>query len=180
MSTTLHEPGPFPGALAISHRILRGLVVLNGVFGLGILALLIASLVAEGPVMGALGVKSAQGSDTLIRGMRLIMAVGIASVPMAHVILSRLLAIVNTVRAGDPFLVKNAERLQTIAWLVLGLELLHLLVGAIAANSASSAQPLDINWSFSITPWLAVLLLFVLGRVFEHGARLRADLEGTV
>ena len=63
---------------------------------------------------------------------------------------------------------------------MLGLELLHLVIGAIAAQSASSVQPLDINWSFSITPWIAVLLLFVLARVFDHGARMRADLEGTV
>ena len=58
--------------------------------------------------------------------------------------------------------------------------LLHLLVGAIAAGSASSPQPLDIDRSFSVTPWIAVLLLFVLARVFDHGARMRADLEGTV
>lgn len=170
----------FPGALALSRRVLRVLVIANFVYGFLILALLVASLVAEGPVMGALGVKSVEDSDRMIRGMRLIMLAGIASVPIAHVILTRLLAIVDTVRAGDPFVVANAGRLQTIAWSVLGLELIHLLVGAIAASSASSAQPLDINWSFSVTPWIAVLLLFVLARVFDHGARMRADLEGTV
>ena len=180
MIATPQAPGPFPDALALSRRVLRGLVYVNGAYGVGILALLIASLVAEGPVMRALGVRSAEGSDTLIRGGRFIMIIGIASVPIAHVVLSRLLAIVESVRTGDPFLVENGARLQTIAWLVLGLELLHLTVGAIAATSASSAQPLDIHWSFSITPWIAVLLLFVLARVFAHGARLRADLEGTV
>lgn len=97
-----------------------------------------------------------------------------------HAILRRLLAMIDTVRAGDPFVVENAGRLQTIAWSVLGLELLHLVIGAIAAKSASLLQPLDINWSFSITPWIAVLLLFVLARVFDHGAHMRADLEGTV
>jgi hypothetical protein len=34
--------------------------------------------------------------------------------------------------------------------------------------------------AFSFAPWLAVLLLFVLAGVFAHGARMRADLEGTV
>ena len=180
MTPTPVASGPFPGALAISRRVLRGLVVLNGVYGLGILVLLVASLVAEGWVMSALGVTSTEGRATLARGMRLIMVAGIASVPIAHVILGRLLAIVDTVRDGDPFVLENGARLQTIAWLVLGLELLHLMVGAIVATSGSSAQPLDINWSFSFTPWIAVLLLFVLARVFEHGARMRADLEGTV
>ena len=42
------------------------------------------------------------------------------------------------------------------------------------------ALGIHIDWSFSFTPWVAVLLLFVLARVFEHGARMRADLEGTV
>ena len=42
------------------------------------------------------------------------------------------------------------------------------------------SQPLDLDWSFSVTGWLAVLLLFVLARVFDHGTRMRDDLEGTV
>jgi hypothetical protein len=75
---------------------------------------------------------------------------------------------------------ENAGKLRTIAWSVLGLELLHLAVGVVAAIASSESAPLDINWSFSLTRWLAVLLLFVLASVFEHGARLREDLEGTV
>jgi len=169
-----------PGALSLSRTVLRALVVANVIYGLGILALLVASLVAEGPLFTALGVKQGEGMDRMIRGMRFIAVAGLAAVPIAHVILARLLAIVDTVRAGDPFVVPNAARLQTIAWCVLGLEGLHLLIGAVAATSASSVQPLDIDWSFSVTPWIAVLLLFVLARVFDHGARMRADLEGTV
>ena len=41
-------------------------------------------------------------------------------------------------------------------------------------------HPLDVEWSFSLTRWLTVLLLFVRARVFEHGARMRDDLLGTV
>jgi hypothetical protein len=171
---------PDPRALSLSRLVLRALVVANALYGLAILAILVASLVAEGPLFTALGVKQAEGADRMIRGMRLIAVAGIAAVPIGHLILARLLAIVDTVRAGDPFVVQNAARLQTIAWCVLGLEGLHLVIGAIAATSASSVQPLDIDWNFSVTPWIAVLLLFVLARVFDHGARMRADLEGTV
>jgi hypothetical protein len=85
-----------------------------------------------------------------------------------------------TVRAGDPFVAENARRLHEIAGAVLVLELLHLAVGAIAKSDAFAARGIHIDWSFSFTPWVAVLLLFVLARVFEHGARMRADLEGTV
>jgi hypothetical protein len=112
--------------------------------------------------------------------MRMVMIIGIAAVPVAYVVLSRLRAIVDTVREGDPFVAANARRLQTIAWAYLGLELLHTAVGVVAASAGSEAQPLDIHWRFSVTPWVAMLLLFVLARVFDHGARMRADLEGTV
>ncbi len=171
---------PSQNALTYSRRALSVLVAVNLVYGAGIIVLLVASLVAEGPVMAALGVRPAPDSATMILGMRMIMVVGIGSVPLAHVMLTRLLAIVDTVRAGDPFIIENGRRLHTIAWALLAMQVLHVIVGIVAAGSRSQAQQLDIDWSFSLAPWIAVLLLFVLARVFEHGARMRADLEGTV
>ena len=168
------------GPLSVTRRVLRTLVILNVVYGLAILVLLLASFLAEAWVTRALGVLPVEGSGSFVRGMRLIAVAGIASVPIGHIILQRLLAIVDTVREGDPFVVENAARLQSIAWSVVVLELLHLVVGAIAATTASSAQSLDIDWSFSLTRGIAVLMLFVLARVFDQGARMRADLEGTV
>jgi hypothetical protein len=168
----------FPSALSTTATVLRALIVLNLVLGAGILALFVASLVARDAVFAALGMDITNAR--LIEGGRLIMVIGIGSAPLAHVLLTRLLAIVETVKFGDPFVADNARRVQTIAWALLGLEVLHLAVGAIAAAASSKAQPLDINSDFSITGWLAVLLLFVLARVFEHGTRMREDLEGTV
>jgi len=170
----------YPDALAVSRRVLRVLINLNLLMGVLILGLLIASLVAESLVMEALGVRPVGDSSSLIMGMRVIMVIGICAVPIAHVVLTRLNAIVETVRAGDPFVAENAVRLQTIAWSVLGLELLHFAVGAVAASASSEEHPLDIDWNFSVTRWLAVLLCFVLARVFERGTRMREDLEGTV
>ena len=171
---------PAPRALSLSRLFLRVLVVANVLYGLGIVVLLVSTLVAEGPVFRALGVKPAEGADRMMRGMRLIAVVGLAGVPIGHLILTRLIAIVDTVRAGDPFIIANAQRLQNIAATLLGIQLLHLVIGFVIARTKSQVQQLDIDWSFSITPWLVVLLLFVLARVFEHGARMRADLEGTV
>jgi hypothetical protein len=173
-------PQPHPRALEASRRVLRALLGLNIVYGAGILALLCASLAAPDFVFRALGVTTAPGRDALVRGTRAIMVVGVAGAVAAHVILTQLLAIVDTVRHGDPFVTGNASRLQTIAWWMLGAELLRLLVVGIARVASTLAQTLDIDWSFSFTPWIAVLLLFVLARVFDHGARMRADLEGTV
>jgi DUF2975 family protein len=173
-------PKSYPDGLALSRRILRAVIALNLLMGFLILVLLIASLVAEGPVMGALGVPAASSSSTLILGMHLIMVIGIAVVPVVHFVLTRLLTIVETVKLGNPFVTANAARLRSIAWAVLGLELTHFVVGAIAASVSSAAVPLNIGWGFSLTSWLVVLLLFVLARVFEQGALMRQDLEGTV
>ena len=171
---------PYESALRVSRRVLRALLVVNVVYGLAIVALLVASFVSEDLVMTALGVKPAVDREIMVRGMRLVAFVGILAVPLVQIVLTRLLSIVDTVRSGDPFILENAQRLQNIAATLLGIQVLHLVVGVIAARTKSQAQQLDIDWSFSITPWLAVLLLFVLARVFEHGARMRADLEGTV
>jgi hypothetical protein len=170
----------YSDALTLTRRLLRVLITLNLLMGIGILALLVATLVAPGPVMGALGVPEAGRNGGLVVGARLIMLLGIAAVPITHVVLTRLRTIVHTVGDGDPFVSQNAARLQRIAWAVLGLEVLHLAVGAVAAVASTDRTPLDVGWSFSFTPWLVVLLLFVLARVFEQGARMREDLAGTV
>lgn len=165
-------------AIAASRIAVKALVAVNLLAGALILALLVASLLAPELLFTALG---ADATDPRwILGGRLIMVIGVASVALTHLLLTRLLAIVETVRSGDPFVSSNAARLQTTAWALLGLEVLHLTVGAVARSISSAAHPLDIDGSFSVTRWLAVLLLFVLARVFEHGARMRDDLEGTV
>ncbi len=108
------------------------------------------------------------------------MLVGIGSAPLAHLLLTRLLAIVDTVRFGDPFVADNAARLQTTAWALLGLELLHLAVGAIAASASTDCSAPRHRLELFNYAVARVLLLFVFARVFEHGTRMRDDLEGTV
>lgn len=169
----------FPSALSASRMALRLLIVGNLLFGGLVLALFIASLIAEDWVFTALGVRLDGSDANLILWMRTVMVIGIGSVPFTHVVLTRLLAIVETVRLGDPFVGENAARLKAMAWAVLGLELLHLAVGVLAVGPLANSQ-LDLRWSFSIIPWLAVLLLFVLAQVFDDGARMRDDLTGTV
>lgn len=164
--------------LTLSRAVLRLLIGLNIAAGVLILALLIASLAAGPWTMRALGAPA--GPEALHTGMRLVMVVGILAVPLAHIVLSRLAAIVDTVRSDDPFVLANAARLKTIAWALLGLELLRLSVGAIAAAAAFRNAGINLGWSFEVTPWLSILLLFVLAAVFERGAAMRADLEGTV
>lgn len=168
-----------PTALQVTRRFLRALQVLNILYGAGVAVLFVASIVAKDWTFQALGMPVSPGSPLLAFG-RALMVVGVAGAALGHLILGRLLAIVDSVREGDPFVPRNAMRLQQLAWLVLGAELLHLVVGVIARTASASARPLDLDWSFSFTPWIAMLLLFVLARVFQQGTRMRADLEGTV
>ena len=171
---------PYGSALAISRRVLRALVGINVAYGVAIMALLTWSLFDGELVMDALDVAPAVDRGAMLRGMQLVAFIGILAVPLLHVILKRLLTIVDTVRAGDPFIVDNAFRLRIIAQTLFGIQILHLLIGFVISRTKSQVQQLDLDWSFSLTPWIAVLLLFVLARVFEQGARMRADLEGTV
>ena len=70
--------------------------------------------------------------------------------------------------------------MQAIAWVLLALQLLSLVIGAIAKAVSTPAHPLNLDAGFSINGWLAVLLTFLLARVFAEGTLMREDLEGTV
>jgi hypothetical protein len=166
-------------ALPLAHTALRILIVLNWLFGAGILALLIAMFAAETWTFTALGVAPSAIAEMSL-GMRAIPVLGLVAIPINDLVLRRLLAIVETVRGRDPFVTANAERLQAIAWALLGLQLLSMVIGAVADAISTPAHPFHVDAGFSVAGWLAVLLTFVLARVFAEGARMRDDLEGTV
>jgi hypothetical protein len=166
---------PNPAALNIARVALHILLILNWVYGAAILALLIYSFTNGARVMGALHI-----APSLFRGMQAVALLGLFSIPLYYVILRRLLEMVESVRAGDPFVGQNASRLQTIAWALLGLQVLGLVIGGIAKAVSTPAHPFHVDAGLSITGWLAVLLLFVLARVFAEGTRMRDELEGTV
>ena len=167
-------------ALAVARITLRLLILLNWIAGALILALLAISFQAEAWTWRALGVGAVHGHEGLVAGMRSMMVIGVVGVPVAYVVFSQLLRIVESVRAREPFSTENAGRLKVIAWALLALELLHICVVAIASAVSTREVPLRISGDFSLTGWLAILLLFVLAQVFLEGSRLREDLEGTV
>ena len=166
-------------ALPIAYVVLRILIVVNWLGGAAILALLVV-IPNEQWIMSAFKLSPSPEAERLVMGLRAVAVLGLAVVPLNFVVLQRLLAIVETVRAGDPFVAANASRLQAIAWMLLTLQLLSLVVGAIVRAISTPAHPLDIDAGFSINGWLAVLLTFLLARVFAQGALMREDLEGTV
>jgi Protein of unknown function (DUF2975) len=167
-------------ALPLARATLRTLIVLNGLLGAAILTLLIATIVAERWTFTALGVPPSAGIEPMMMGMRAIALLGLVAIPLNHVVLSRLTAIVDTVREGDPFLATNGSRLKAIAWVLLALQLLSLVIGGIGVAISTPAHPLHLDAGFSPGGWLAVILTFVLARVFAEGALMREDLQGTV
>ena len=166
-------------ALPIAHVVLRILIIVNCLGGAAILALLIVSP-NEQWIMSAFKLSPSPDAERLVMGLRAVAVLGLAVVPLNYSVLKRLLAIVQTVRAGDPFVAANAYRLQAIAWALLALQLLSVVIGTIAKTVSTPAHPVRIDAGFSINGWLAVLLTFLLARVFAEGARMREDLAGTV
>jgi hypothetical protein len=166
-------------ALPITHVLLRILVVVNWLGGAAILALLVV-MPNKQWIMSAFNLSPSPEAERIVMGLRAIAVLGLAVIPLNYVVLKKLLAIVDTVRAGDPFVAANASRLQAIAWVLFTLQILSLVIGAIAKAISTPAHPVDIDAGFSINGWLAVLLTFLLARVFAEGTLMREDLEGTV
>ncbi len=166
-------------ALPIANVLLRILIVVNWLGGAAILALLVIMPNRQW-IMSAFQLAPSPEAEQLVMGLRAIAVLGLVAIPLNHVVLKRLLAIVKTVRAGEPFVAVNASRLQAIAWVMLSLNLLSMVIGAIANAVSTPAHPLHLDAGFSINGWLAVVLTFVLAHVFAQGALMRADVEGTV
>jgi hypothetical protein len=167
-------------ALPVAYVTLRILIILNWLYAACLLVLLSYSFINEPFLMRALKLASPAENPGLVMGVRAIAALGILTVPINLGMLRRMMSMVDTARAGDPFVAANAYRLNTIAWLLLALQVIGLVIWWIGKAVSTPAHPLHLNAGFSPAGWLAVILTFVLARVFAEGALMRDDLEGTV
>lgn len=175
----MSTPTSSSAALPIAYVVLRTLIVLNWLMGAAILALLVF-MPNEQWIMSAFNLSPSPETQRLIMGLRAVAVLGLVGVPLNYAVLKRLLAIILTVREGDPFVAANARHLQAVAWSLLALQLLSVVIGAIGKAVSSPAHPVHLDAGFSINGWLAVILTFLLARVFAEGTRMREDLEGTV
>jgi hypothetical protein len=167
-------------ALPIAYVTLRILIVLNWLYGAAILGLIIFANTNRAWFMKAIDVPAGVDANAIMVGLTAIATLGLLAVPLNHLILTRLVRIVRTVSRGDPFVADNAYRINAIAWALLGLQVLSLIIGIIGKSISSKAFPLHLDAGFSTSGWLAVILMFVLARVFAEGTLMREDLEGTV
>jgi len=175
----MSKPISSSAAVPIARVVLRILVVVNLLGGVAILALLVVMPNRQW-IMSAFQLSPSPEAERLVMGLRAIAVLGLAAIPLNHIGLKRLLAMVETVREGDPFVAANATRLQTIAWVLVALNVLSIVIGAIARTVSTPAHPLHLDAGFSINGWLLVLLTFVLAHVFAQGTLLRKDFEGAV
>jgi hypothetical protein len=171
-----------PGSTAppVAYVSLRILIVVNWLYGAAILGLVIFANSYPAWFMKAIDGPPGMDPKPVMIALTAIASLGLLAVPLNHLILTRLLRMVETVRRGDPFVAANAYRLQAIAWALLALQVLSIVIGSIGKAISSRGFPIHLDAGFSASGWLAVILMFVLARVFAEGTLMREDLEGTI
>ena len=87
--------------------------------------------------------------------------------------------LVDTAITGDPFIIENGQRLRRIAWLVFLLDMVTR-VGTMTVAAIAATGPVPVSLPVSFTGLLVVMMILVLAHIFEHGSRLRSDLQGTI
>ena len=114
-----------------------------------------------------------------------LMLVGLVLVGLLFLFFGRLRAIIATVGKGDPFQPENADRLAQMGWIMVAVQLLTIPAAAAGVYLVSYFDDFE-SMTFSSDAGLDVggitltIILFILARVFRHGAAMREDLEGTV
>ena len=149
-------------------------VLLLAIGLLGVLAMALGDFVAVPD-----NLKIRESSDWLIVVILLLAAI---TLWLSGKFLQRLVSIIDTVAEGDPFVEANAERLVSMAWFSLAITGLTVLLEELGAWYDAMQEIGNESLSIEGAPEgiLLSLVLFILARVFRHGAAMRADLEGTV
>lgn len=109
-----------------------------------------------------------------------IFGIGLFIIGLAAAIMRKLLAIIGTVSEGDPFVRANAVRLKAIGWMMVVAQILGFPLYTAASQVAAEFGKHDLDGDMPIMGLLGILLTFVLAGVFEQGAAMREEMEGTV
>jgi len=121
--------------------------------------------------------------DTILGAALFLVAGGLICTIFVLLAVRATAGIVESAICGDPFVGDNAERLKRIGWLLLGVMVVQFLSTTMVvwiAPDNNIAGHIDGGSGPSLAGCLAVLLIFVLARIFRHGSEMRAELEGTV
>ncbi len=111
----------------------------------------------------------------------LVIAAGAICMALYALVLMLVGRIVDSAMAENPFVPKNANRLNAIGIVLLVLQGVGFFTRlAIFAMPQPLNQNLHIGFGMSLSGLFAALLVFVLAQIFHHGADMRAELEGTI
>ncbi|WP_379548842.1 DUF2975 domain-containing protein [Qipengyuania sp. DSG2-2] len=166
--------------LRTAHIALGFLNALN--WALGVMFVLLFAFLAIEP--DALPAKietefDPQQTGALVTWLWVSCAVTLATVPLAHVIFTRLRRMIRELQTGDVFSPSSIATLRTIALCMLGISVGDLVFG-LTSVKVSEQTGEYLGWSPSVSIWLVSGLLFILARIFEEGRAMREELEGTV
>lgn len=166
------------GVTRLLVHLIMGLVALGGV--------LLAVVSAVGPFFWTDAVailaneKPDIDSSKLLPLLLVIFAIGIFVFGLLWTMMRKLLAIIASVEEGNPFILANAMRLKAIGWTMIALELAGIPLAVTAGEVADMFGESATGYEFSFNGVLAILLVFILAGIFERGAEMREELEGTV
>lgn len=179
---------PFPAGnrdplLLIARIISIFLMVMMGI-AMGALAIGIpVVLVKQHAIVVELASEGLRADPAMvIAGIVGIMVNAIAALALTFAFLKTLNRVIDSVGAGEPFAAENSVRLTRMGWLALAIQAAAIPAGVIGAWLAHSSDRIDadVDIGFSGSGLVLALLLFILARVFRHGAALRSEVEGTV
>jgi magnesium-transporting ATPase (P-type) len=116
----------------------------------------------------------------LMPWLMVIFALLVMTIGLVWTMMRKLLAIIGSVENADPFVAANAIRLRAIGWLMVGVQIIGIPLATTAGHVADMFGDNDVGHDFPINGILAILLVFILAGIFERGAEMREELEGTV
>lgn len=160
--------------------------VLMGIAGAALVFAIPVLLFAQDSVNAELREEFGQAAEALpILPVIGVLLLALVVVALVFLFFGKLRHIIATVGEGDPFVPANADRLTAMAWLMLGVQLIGIpiiAIGAIVADWADQFEKAQftVDAGIDLTGILMAIVLFILARVFRHGADMRAELEGTV
>ena len=163
-----------------SHLVVRTGLIVNRLFVVAVIAGLTVSLIS-GSWLRAMLLGQGPGADAgaEVSGLRWMMCIGLVMGASIDRLLAALEKIVESASLSSPFVAANASRLRAIGWALLMLQLLsipaYLVERTFPGMGMGTPEPF-----FSVSGWMAVLMVFVLSRVFQVGSAMREELEGTI
>ncbi len=102
---------------------------------------------------------------------------------LTYLFLRNLRRIIGSVAEGFPFDPINADRLRSMAWLSVGMQIIGIPMTRLIVWFDALPHKPNVHHNsdgISIGTILLTLVIFVMARVFRTGAEMQEDLEGTV